>query len=431
MYFMTTQNKKDDEWRSVLRNLGTSIRRRLSFNKYNAKYISILKMFFMNIQKAHESYRKHKRSINMNHEYIESNSQISQVVEKMSNKYFAESIESYIMEKTEMKSSYTMHVHDKTIVVHFYTFSHHTKSDRKYKTLLQSYVKKIYTWFYIILLYTKTSISACKTLNLEIFLTPFAKVLPKSNIDILGPYHVNSGFTYGCEQDSTIYIYREEEWFKVLCHETFHNLHLDFHTMNMGEVQHLLQRIFPIKTELLLYESYCEFWATIWNTIYFVYDDITVHSNNSHITFDTFSSGYFKAIESEKLFSCFQAAKVMIHNGLNYQTFISKNVSETSKRVYREKSNVFAYYVIKSMFLYHDGNFLDLLNDTNKNIMHFESSYYNMREICRFVEKFHNNRDFIETISLFERILFYFTETEEHQKQQNNIYTTMRMTLHS
>ena len=83
------------------------------------------------------------------------------------------------------------------------------------------------------------------------------------------------------------------------------------------------------------------------------------------------------------------------------------------------------------MFLYHDGNFIDLLNDTNKNIMHFESSYYNMREICRFVEKFHNNSDFIETISLFERILFYFTETEEHQKQQNNIYTTMRMTLHS
>ena len=40
--------------------------------------------------------------------------------------------------------------------------------------------------------------------------------------------HANSAFTTSCKIETSIYIYRKEEWFKVFIHETFHNFGLDF-----------------------------------------------------------------------------------------------------------------------------------------------------------------------------------------------------------
>ena len=56
--------------------------------------------------------------------------------------------------------------------------------------------------------------------------------MPDSNIDIIDQIHVNTGFTTTCPVDSEIVIFREEEWFKVFIHETFHNFALDFSDMN-------------------------------------------------------------------------------------------------------------------------------------------------------------------------------------------------------
>ena len=55
--------------------------------------------------------------------------------------------------------------------------------------------------------------------NLYLF-TNHKKLLPSKEI-ILNTSHVNSAYTYACRED-TMTIFRQEEWFKVFIHETFH-----------------------------------------------------------------------------------------------------------------------------------------------------------------------------------------------------------------
>ena len=64
---------------------------------------------------------------------------------------------------------------------------------------------------------------------------------------------------------SKIVIYRDEEWFKVLIHELFHNLDLDFSTMNISKIRQKLLYKFEIKSKYNIYETYCEIWARILN----------------------------------------------------------------------------------------------------------------------------------------------------------------------
>ena len=154
-------------------------------------------------------------------------------------------------------------------------------------------------------------------INVHIFLTPFLKILPESNNDIISPEHANSGFTTSCEVSTSIVIYRQEEWFKVLCHETFHFFNLDFHNTNMLQVQDFLSNKFKIRSNFLIYESYCEFWATIWNTIFITF-------SKTLRDFDDFSKSYFELIEVEKLFSCFQVAKILYHNSMTYDNLLSQ-----------------------------------------------------------------------------------------------------------
>ena len=104
-------------------------------------------------------------------------------------------------------------------------------------------------------------------LEVSIFLTPFKKKLPSNSRDTIGSNHVNTGLSSaGCNTTSRIVIYRNEEWFKVLIHELFHNLDLDFSTMNiLKSARKSYSYKFEIKSEYNIYETYCEIWARILN----------------------------------------------------------------------------------------------------------------------------------------------------------------------
>ena len=80
------------------------------------------------------------------------------------------------------------------------------------------------------------------------------------------PININGGYTYGgCHNSNEITIYRQEEWFKVLIHELFHNLDLDFSTLNIDRWREKMFDIFGIESEYNIYETYCETWARILN----------------------------------------------------------------------------------------------------------------------------------------------------------------------
>ena len=119
-----------------------------------------------------------------------------------------------------------------------------------------------------------SSAKCSKNLELYLYLTPFKKELPDNQMTILDAKHVNTAFTSGCRENTQIVLYRSEEWFKVFIHETFHNFGLDFSDMNLSSVNKRIKDIFNMNIEYNLYESYCETWARIINTMFFTYFSI-------------------------------------------------------------------------------------------------------------------------------------------------------------
>jgi len=159
--------------------------------------------------------------------------------------------------------SYTFSLFNREINIYF-VVEH--SSPEYHIEIYNEYVETILKWLYIVNEYSSKTCS--KKINIFMYLTSLTKKLPTSNITILDENHVNTAFTYTCPVDSEIVVFRKEEWFKVLMHETFHNFALDFSDMNTSECTTHMLSIFKVNSDVNLYEAYTEFWAEIMNAVF-------------------------------------------------------------------------------------------------------------------------------------------------------------------
>jgi len=67
----------------------------------------------------------------------------------------------------------------------------------------------------------------------------------------------------------------------------FHNFGLDFSDMNLSSVNRKLKDHFNVNVEFNLYESYCETWARIINTIFYSYFSVLDNLNPKKKYFKT------------------------------------------------------------------------------------------------------------------------------------------------
>ena len=132
--------------------------------------------------------------------------------------------------------------------------------------IYNTYVDYMLVWLYIVDTYS--SKNCANQLKIFIYHTSLLKNLPNSNIEILNENNVNTAFTRTCPSDSEIVVFRKEEWFKVFMHETFHNFGLDFSNMNLSICNQKILSLFPVSSDVNLYESYTEFWARMMNVLF-------------------------------------------------------------------------------------------------------------------------------------------------------------------
>ena len=109
-----------------------------------------------------------------------------------------------------------------------------------------------------------------------------------------------------------------------------------------------------VNSDLNLYESYTEFWATILHSVYCAYSFMeNDRDDKSFLLYLDFILHY------EKIFSLLQCVKVLDYMGLTYRNLIQKD--EISKGLrelhYKENTNILAYYVIKCVLLYYNERF--------------------------------------------------------------------------
>ena len=108
-----------------------------------------------------------------------------------------------------------------------------------------------------------SKLKTMKSLNVYLYLTKAEKKVPKNPVLVLGPNNCNSAVTFACATNGRLMIYRKEEWKKVLIHELFHSLCLDFSGISYNKLKKNIKKIFDVQSDFEISESYSEFWATI------------------------------------------------------------------------------------------------------------------------------------------------------------------------
>ena len=213
------------------------------------------------------------------------------------------------------------------------------------------YIKNMIAWLNYISEFA--SPKCAQTLKIYLLLTDAKKTIPEMDEDIIDRIHANTAFTTSCSKENTICIFRREEWFKVFIHETFHCFGLDFSALNADESNRHILSHFPTvdpKTDIRLYETFCEMWAEIFHLMFCLF--VSKDGRCSQFSETRFQT----ALQKEQVFSIYQSNKVLRHAvaELRYEELFA---SDHDKK-YREKTQAFSYYVLKSALLWNIDAFI-------------------------------------------------------------------------
>ena len=395
--------------------------------KWNEKTSNVIAQLFNDIVQANEYVQKQKREkkkfYNVDIRNITHSNQTPKPKTFNMNSITTE-IKSYIETESSGYLLYKTKLNGKHFKVNFVVnsidpFSH--------VSIFNKYFERMVTWMHIANKYASNKCG--KDLTVFVYLTPFKKYLPNTHVEIIGQEHANTAFTYTCPNTtSEIVIYREEEWFKVFIHESFHNLSLDFSCLEIKNLcSNIMKTVFPIQSDFLLFEAYTEVWSVIINTsmcVYFCFDD----TNN----IDIFTQTLKFLLAFECLFKIFQMNKILRFMGLDYSLLYSNSNESKSARdmLYKENTNIFAYHVATTIILCNYPTFLEWCYTNNMHYMLFKKTNTNVENFCMFIIKKYNSEYTLKAINNVDgKKGCYDKMLKNGEKFQINIDKTMRMTL--
>jgi len=332
--------------------------------------------------------------------------------ELSSGRYFPTAIQNYIKDNQQGQLSFACgNVGGREIHIHFSLFG-----NQHNETYIQ-YAKMMYIWLSICDKYASKTCAA--TLNIYIYPTPFTKMLPASPSGILGPEHVNTAFTAACAPVGQLIIFREEEWFKVFIHETFHAYGLDFAMSEFGDLKKTLFQIFPIKSDFDVYEAYTETWARIINCAFCGFNALTNKKDKK-----TFILNSNFCLEMERMFAIYQCTKILGFMGLKYVDLYEKTAHQTYLRtnLYRENTHVFAYYILTATFLNDYKGFILWCKAHNKSLLKFEATTENFDAFSAYIDKNYS------CISLLSGIT-YMDNLNKQDSSKKKLTKTTRMSI--
>jgi hypothetical protein len=381
---------------------------------YNNKSDTIINTLHDNIEKADNYVTKKKKGSCFNYTITKINT-VSQIPRPTmyDSHFFPDKIKKYIDENSTYTLQFTCTIKKRVINVHFVIFEYTTQD---VLFILNRYSQMIYMWMYML---DSFSVKKCsKILDLYIYLTPFKKELPDNQLVTLDSEHVNTGYTTGCREQTEIVLYRKEEWFKVFIHETFHNFGLDFSDMNLSSINKCIREIFNVNIEYNLYESYCEVWARIMNTMIYSYFSLpNKHRSNP----ETFRNTFKENMKIEAYHSLYQSLKILTFMDLNFKliTEKSKDNIEICNHLYREKTSVFSYYIITSLLMNNYINFLGWCVKHNNILLQFRKTPGNLDKYIEFIKESCKNPHIKKNIKKLEKII----------GKTDNISKNLKMTI--
>ena len=280
-------------------------------------------------------------------------------------------------------------------------------------------------WLYIVNQYASKSCSTDVTIF--VYHTSLLKMLPQSNIEVLDESHVNTAFTRTCPKKSEIVVFREEEWFKVFIHETFHNFGLDFSDMDSSSLIKTVLSIFPVNSEVNPFECYTEFWARIMNALFCSFINCKDKENA-----DEFLTNAEFFINFERMYSMFQMVKVLNFMDITYSNLYSKTrISEHIRAtMYKENTNVLSYYILTTILLLNYQDFLEWCDHNNTVLIQFKKTTANLEEFAKFIQKKYKSTNMLKGIECTEQLLKKVKNASSRARHRGSIgYLTKNLRM--
>ena len=329
-----------------------------------------------------------------------------------SDKFFPKNIEDNIKNKSNFYTECNITVMDVKLKIYFiYTLNTFS---------IEEYISIIISWLHIVLNHASRDCS--KDIILYIYLSEKNKILPSKETDIIDVINVNTAYTYCCGSPKTkneIVIYRKEEWLKTLMHETMHAFGLDFCSLDSDTIAETIKNIFPIKSDINLNESYCEFWAETFNLLIIAFFSLKEDHN-----IKTYITHVKQLIMYEKTFSIIQAIKILDYMNLDYKDLYKNDYVCEFKRnfFYHENTNVFSYYIIKCIIMFNVEDFVFWCLENNMNLLDFHKTNKNIDKYILFIKSKYKNKTFLKYIEENTKLFNKFSK-------KNKFYKSTKMSL--
>jgi hypothetical protein len=333
---------------------------------------------------------------------------------------FPQEIRKHIDDNALNVFTYSFHILSRNITIIFLTEEEDPES---VINIYNNYVDFMLVWLYIVDSYA--SKSCAPDLKIFVYHTGLLKLLPQTNIEVLDEIHVNTAFTRTCPKKSEIIIFRKEEWFKVFIHETFHNFGLDFSDVNVSHATNKILSIFPVNSDVNLFECYTEFWARIMNVLFCSYMSINDKNNIGEFLKNT-----SMLIKFERTYAVFQMIKVLHFMDISYTDLYSNDITSQHSRqsLYKEKTSVLSYYILTNVLLNNYQQFLLWCDENNTSLLQFKKTNANLDHFCAFIESKYKTKKLLGEIQCIEQ-LFKKIKTSNTKKDVNYLLKNLRMTI--
>lgn len=298
---------------------------------------------------------------------INNNIKINVTPEREDTKYFDLDIQNNIATATKSCDQLTIRFINRTITINFISINGN-------KIEISDYVEYLLLWFKLMNAIANKENN--KHLTVTIYATPYKKVFPHDSSSPLTSKHINSAFTYPCRESGLILIYREEEWFKVLLHESIHSFCLDFSLMD----QDVIRDAFRVNNIVGAYvsepaysETYTELWAELLQAgllSFFQAGDKELFS----LYFDFYC-------QLEYIHSVSVVRFILDHYSLSFNELREKHHID-------QTTHVFEYYILKCILLSDYNAFLEwCLKKNGQNMIPFHKTEATCVAFCDLINQ--------------------------------------------
>ena len=188
--------------------------------------------------------------------------------------------------------------------------------------------------------------------------------------------------------------------------------------MGIPKLKKKIHNLFPIKSRFEMHEAYTEFWASMLNCLFCSYR--LLDDKKDIKTFLQYSDFFLRL---EKIFSLFQMTKILNFMGCHYTNLYNSDDSSVMIRkcLYKEDTNLFPYYIAKTILLYNNVSFIKWCQRENKNILNFNNKEESTLAFFDFIREKYDNKYMLNDINNMEKFI--------EKLNDKTLLETLRMTI--